>query len=169
MTILWKFSPELPGYDKITNYQPNLSSRLYSSDGLLLKSFHKEERLYIPYERIPKNIINAFIAAEDKNFFNHVGIDFYAIFRASLTNLINSFNNRKLIGASTITQQVVKKFITPNEVSYERKIKEILLALSENILTKEQILELYLNDILVKGHMVLLQPVLIILISLSLS
>ena len=71
VTILWKFSPELPGYDKITNYQPNLSSRLYSSDGLLLKSFHKEERLYIPIERIPKNIIQAFIAAEDKNFFNH--------------------------------------------------------------------------------------------------
>ncbi len=148
LTILWKFSPELPGYDRITNYQPNLSSRLYSSDGLLLKSFHKEERLYIPIERIPKNIIQAFIAAEDKNFFNHVGVDFYAILRASFTNLINSFNNRKLIGASTITQQVVKNLLLSNEVSYERKIKEILLALRiENILTKQEILELYLNDI----------------------
>jgi len=148
LTILWKFSPELPGYDKITNYQPNLSSRLYSSDGLLLKSFHKEERLYIPIERIPKQIIQAFISAEDKNFFNHSGVDFYAIIRASFTNLINSFNNRKLIGASTITQQVVKNLLLSNEVSYERKIKEILLALRiENILTKEQILELYLNDI----------------------
>ena len=68
LTILWKYSPELPGYDKIINYKPNLSSRLYSSDGLLLKSFHKEERLYIPIERIPKNIIQAFISAEDKNF-----------------------------------------------------------------------------------------------------
>ena len=148
LTILWKFSPELPGYDKITNYKPNLSSRLYSSDGFLLKSFHKEERLYIPIERIPKNIIQAFISAEDKNFFNHIGVDFYAILRASITNLINSFNNKKLIGASTITQQVVKNLLLSNEVSYERKIKEILLALRiENILTKEQILELYLNDI----------------------
>ena len=69
LTILWKYSPELPGYDKITNYKPNLSSRLYSSDGFLLKSFHREERLYIPIERIPKKIIQAFISAEDKNFY----------------------------------------------------------------------------------------------------
>jgi len=144
LAILWKFSPELPGYDKIVNYKPNLSSRLYSSDGVLLKSFHKEERLFVPIERIPKNVINAFISAEDKNFFNHIGIDFFAIFRASISNL----NNTKLIGASTITQQVVKNLLLSNEVSYERKIKEILLALRiENILTKEEILELYLNDI----------------------
>ena len=148
LTILWNYSPDLPGYEKITNYKPNLSSRIYSSDGLLLKSFHKEERLYIPIERIPKKIIQAFIAAEDKNFFNHVGVDFYAILRASFTNLINSYKNKKLIGASTITQQVVKNLLLSNEVSYERKIKEILLALRiENILEKEQILELYLNDI----------------------
>jgi len=144
LAILWKYSPELPGYDKIVNYKPNLSSRLYSSDGVLLKSFHKEERLFVPIERIPKNVINAFISAEDKNFFNHIGIDFFAIFRASISNL----NNTKLIGASTITQQVVKNLLLSNEVSYERKIKEILLALRiENILTKEEILELYLNDI----------------------
>ncbi len=144
LAVLWKFSPELPGYDKIINYKPNLSSRLYSSDGVLLKSFHKEERLFIPIERIPKNVINAFISAEDKNFFNHIGIDFFAIFRASISNL----NNTKLIGASTITQQVVKNLLLSNEVSYERKIKEILLAIRiENILTKEEILELYLNDI----------------------
>ncbi|MDC0233094.1 PBP1A family penicillin-binding protein [Pelagibacteraceae bacterium] len=148
LAILWKFSPELPGYDKIVNYKPNLSSRLYSADGVLLKSFHKEERLFIPIERIPKNVINAFISAEDKNFFNHVGIDFYAILRASISNLNNSLNNSKLIGASTITQQVVKNLLLSNEVSYERKIKEILLALRiENILTKDEILELYLNDI----------------------
>ncbi len=148
LTILWNYSPDLPSYEKITNYKPNLSSRLYSSDGLLLKSFHKEERLYIPIERIPEQIIQAFIAAEDKNFFNHFGVDFYAILRASFTNLINSNKNRKLIGASTITQQVVKNLLLSNEVSYERKIKEILLALRiENILEKDQILELYLNDI----------------------
>ena len=118
LAVLWKFSPDLPGYDKIVNYKPNLSSRLYSSDGVLLKSFHKEERLFIPIERIPKNVINAFISAEDKNFFNHIGIDFYAIFRAFILNL----NNKKLIGASTITQQVVKNLLLSNEVSYENPI-----------------------------------------------
>tara|TARA_Y100001970_G_C14252643_1_gene872975 strand:+ start:275 stop:2623 length:2349 start_codon:yes stop_codon:yes gene_type:complete len=148
LTILWKYSPDLPGYDKIINYQPNLSSRLYSSDGILLKSFHIEERLFVPIDRIPKKIVQAFISAEDKNFYNHIGIDFYAIFRASISNLINNLNNKKLIGASTITQQVVKNLLLSNEVSYERKIKEILLALRiENILTKDEILELYLNDI----------------------
>ena len=114
LTILWKYSPDLPGYDKIINYQPNLSSRLYSSDGILLKSFHKEERLFIPIERIPKNIVYAFISAEDKNFYKHIGIDFYAIFRASISNLINSLDNKKLIGASTITQQVVKNLLLSN-------------------------------------------------------
>ena len=84
--FLWKYSPELPSYEKIINYKPNLSSRLYSSDGILLKSFHKQERLFIPIERIPQNIIHAFISAEDKNFFNHPGIDFNAIFRASVSN-----------------------------------------------------------------------------------
>ena len=92
--ILLKYSPDLPGYDKIVNYQPNLSSRLYSSDGLLLKSFHKEERLFIPIERVPEDIISAFISAEDKNFFNHIGIDFYAILRASISNIWNSINNK---------------------------------------------------------------------------
>ena len=148
LTILWKYSPDLPSYNKIINYQPNLSSRLYSSDGMLLKSFHKEERLFIPIERIPQNVINAFISAEDKNFYSHIGIDFNAILRAAISNIVNSLSDKKLIGASTITQQVVKNQLLSNEVSYERKIKEILLALRiENILSKKEILELYLNDI----------------------
>ena len=146
--VLWKYSPELPGYDKIVDYKPNLSSRVYSSDGLLLKSFFVEERIFIPIEKIPKNIINAFISAEDKNFYNHFGIDIFAIIRASLSNIISYYSNKKLIGASTITQQVVKNLLLSNEISYERKIKEIILAIRiEQILTKSQILELYLNDI----------------------
>ena len=148
ISILWKYSPELPSYNKILNYKPELSSRLYSSDGILLKSYHRQERIFIPIERIPIDIINAFLSSEDKKFFNHIGIDFIAIIRATISNLISIVNNQKLIGASTITQQVVKNLLLTNEVSFNRKIKEILLAIRiENILTKNQILELYLNDI----------------------
>ena len=145
---LWKFSPLLPSYEKIINYQPKLSSRVYSSDGLLLKSFYYEERIFIPVNRIPQEIKNAFISAEDKNFYEHIGIDIIAIFRAIVTNFLSQGTNKRVVGASTITQQVVKNLILSNEVSYERKIKEILLAIRiENILNKDQILELYLNDI----------------------
>jgi len=147
-SLLWKYSPELPSYSKIIQYKPELSSRLYSSDGILLKSYHREERIFIPIERIPKQIINAFLSSEDKKFYSHFGIDFIAIIRAAISNILAIFNNQKLIGASTITQQVVKNLLLSNEVSFDRKIKEILLSIRvENILTKNQILELYLNDI----------------------
>ena len=146
--ILWQYSSELPSYESILKYKPNLSSRIYSSDGFLLKSFYKEERIFIPQNRIPKNIKNAFIASEDKNFYDHYGIDIIAIFRAFLTNVININSNRRVVGASTITQQVVKNLLLSNELSYSRKIKEIILAIRiENILDKNEILELYLNDI----------------------
>ncbi len=147
-SFLWKYSPELPSYSKILQYKPELSSRLYSSDGVLLKSYHREERIFIPIERIPTKLINAFLSSEDKNFYSHLGIDFFAIIRASISNILSTFNNQKLIGASTITQQVVKNLLLSNEVSFDRKIKEILLSIRvENILSKNQILELYLNDI----------------------
>ncbi|MDA9621030.1 PBP1A family penicillin-binding protein [Pelagibacteraceae bacterium] len=147
-TFLWKYSSELPSYSKILKYKPELSSRLYSSDGVLLKSYHREERIFIPIERIPKKVINAFLSSEDKKFYSHFGIDPIAIIRAAISNILGIFSNHKLIGASTITQQVVKNLLLSNEVSFDRKIKEILLSIRvENILTKNQILELYLNDI----------------------
>ena len=145
---LWRFSSELPSYEKIVEYKPNLSSRIYSSDGFLLKSFYTEERIFIPIDRIPKNIKYAFLASEDKNFYNHYGVDIIAIFRAFFTNIININSNKRVVGASTITQQVVKNLLLSNELSYSRKIKEIILAIRiENILDKNDILELYLNDI----------------------
>ncbi len=145
---LWRYSPELPSYESIINYKPNLSSRIYSSDGFLLKSYYTEERIFIPVDRIPENIKYAFLASEDKNFYNHYGIDIIAIFRAFLTNIININSKKRVVGASTITQQVVKNLLLTNELSYSRKIKEIILALRiENILDKDEILELYLNDI----------------------
>ena len=147
-SFLWKYSPELPNYSKILQYKPELSSRLYSADGVMLKSYHRQKRIYIPIERIPKNLINAFLSSEDKKFYSHFGIDFIAIIRAAITNILAIFNNQKIIGASTITQQVVKNLLLSNEVSFDRKIKEILLSIRiENILEKNQILELYLNDI----------------------
>ena len=148
MYFLWKFSPELPSYVELKNYNPSLSSRVFTSDGLLIDKYYIEERIFVPIDRIPASLINAFLAAEDKNFFKHHGIDVLAILRASLTNIINKFSNKRMIGASTITQQVVKNLLLTNEVSFERKFKEIILAIRiENILNKKQILELYLNDI----------------------
>ena len=145
---LWRYSAELPSYEKIVEYKPNLSSRIYSSDGFLLKSFYTEERIFIPVDRIPKNLKHAFLASEDKNFYNHYGVDIMAILRAFITNIININSNKRVVGASTITQQVVKNLLLTNELSYSRKIKEIILAFRiENILNKNEILELYLNDI----------------------
>ena len=145
---LWRYSPELPSYESIVNYKPNLSSRIYSSDGLLLKSFYTEERIFIPESRIPENIKLAFLSAEDKNFYRHYGIDLFAIARALFTNILNTYSDRRVVGASTITQQVVKNLLLSNELSYVRKIKEIILSVRiENILDKNSILELYLNDI----------------------
>ncbi len=146
--VLWKFSPELPSYSEIKDYQPSLTTRVYTSDGLLLDKYFIEERIFVPVGRVPDNLINAFLSAEDKKFYNHIGIDPLAIFRASIVNIYNKFTSNKLIGASTITQQVVKNLLLTNEVSFERKIKEIILAIRlEIILPKERILELYLNDI----------------------
>ncbi len=145
---LWKYSPELPSYESIIAYKPNLTSRIYSSDGLLLKSFYTEERIFIPENRIPKTIKFAFLSSEDKNFYKHYGVDLVAIIRAIFTNITNLYSDRRVVGASTITQQVVKNLLLSNELSYSRKIKEIILSLRvENILDKNSILELYLNDI----------------------
>ena len=146
--ILWKFSPDLPSYSELKNYKPSLTTRVFTSDGKLLDEYFIEERLFVPIEKIPKNLIYAFISAEDKNFYNHFGIDLLSIIRAAITNISNLGSNKRLIGASTITQQVVKNFLLSKELSFERKIKEIILAIRiEQVLSKDNILELYLNDI----------------------
>jgi len=146
--FLWKFSPELPSYHELKSYNPSLTSRVFTSDGLLLDKYFIQERIFVPINRIPNSLIHAFISAEDKKFFKHIGVDPTAIIRAVFTNIINKFSNKKMIGASTITQQVVKNLLLTDEVSLERKFKEMILAVRiENILNKEQILELYLNDI----------------------
>ena len=148
LSTLWYFSIGLPDYKKLSNYQPPISSRVYSSDGKLIAEYALQKRLFVPFESIPDKVINSFLSAEDKNFFNHPGIDAKGIIRALLKNLKNISQNKRLEGASTITQQVAKNFLLTNEVSMKRKIKEAILAFRiERAYTKERILELYLNQI----------------------
>ncbi len=146
--ILWKFSNELPDYKFLKNYKPPVSSKVYSGNGDLVADFSKEKRVFVPFNSIPKNVINAFLSAEDKNFFSHPGVDAKGVVRALINNISNILSSRRLEGASTITQQVAKNFLLSNEVSLNRKIKEAILAFRiERVLTKERILELYLNQI----------------------
>ena len=147
-SALWYFSSGLPDYKKLASYEPPVSSRVYASNGALIAEYAIEKRLFIPYDSIPNKVINAFLSAEDKNFFNHPGIDPKGIARATVNNFKNIVNDKRLEGASTITQQVAKNFLLTNEVSLRRKIKEAILAFRiEKAYTKKKILELYLNQI----------------------
>ena len=147
-STLWYFSLGLPDYKKLSNYQPPISSRVYSANSELIAEYALEKRLFIPYESIPDKVINSFLSAEDKNFFSHPGIDAKGILRAVINNLRNIVQNKRLEGASTITQQVAKNFLLTNEISMKRKIKEAILAFRiEKAYTKQRILELYLNQI----------------------
>jgi penicillin-binding protein 1A len=146
--ILWSFSNNIPDYKFLKNYKPPVSSKMYSGDGDLVSDFSKEKRVFVPYSAIPKNVINSFLSAEDKNFFSHPGVDAKGILRAIINNIKNIMTSKRLEGASTITQQVAKNFLLTNEVSFNRKIKEAILAFRiERALSKERILELYLNQI----------------------
>ena len=145
---LMYFSKDLPDYSQLQDYEPAVMTRVHASDGSLLAEYAKERRLYLPIQAIPKSVINAFIAAEDKSFYEHNGIDFSGIARAGVSYVQNYGRGRRPQGASTITQQVAKNFLLTNELSVGRKIKEALLAMKiERTLSKEKILELYLNEI----------------------
>ena len=111
-STLWYFSIGLPDYKKLSNYQPPISSRVYSGDNKLIAEYALEKRLFIPFESVPDKVVNAFLSAEDKNFFNHPGIDAKGILRAIVKNIKNISQNKRLEGASTITQQVAKNFFT---------------------------------------------------------
>ncbi len=146
--ILWNFSNNIPDYKFLKNYKPPVSSKVYSGNGELVADFSKEKRIFVPYSSIPQNVINAFLSAEDKNFFSHPGVDAKGVIRAIINNIKNIMTSKRLEGASTITQQVAKNFLLTNEVSINRKIKEAILAFRiERALSKERILELYLNQI----------------------
>ena len=148
LTILWVFSNKLPDYKFLKSYKPTVSSKVYSGEGELVNEFSTEKRIFVPYNAIPEKVINSFLSAEDKNFFLHPGVDAKGVARAFINNLKNYLSSKRLEGASTITQQVAKNFLLTNEVSFNRKIKEAILAFRiERALSKKRILELYLNQI----------------------
>ena len=148
ISILWTYSNKLPDYKYLESYKPPVSSKLYSGNGILVSDFSSEKRIFVPYEAISQTVINSFLSAEDKNFFDHPGVDAKGVIRAVKNNIFNIVNSKRLEGASTITQQVAKNFLLNNEVSIDRKIKEAILAFRiERVLSKKRILELYLNQI----------------------
>ncbi|MBM3579491.1 MAG: penicillin-binding protein 1A [Alphaproteobacteria bacterium] len=144
-----RFSENLPDYDQLKNYNPLITSRLYAADGSLISEFSKEKRIFVPITSTPKHLINAFLAAEDSNFYKHSGIDPTAILRASIRNFFTVLSGEGSVGgASTITQQVVKNFLLTRERTLQRKIKEAILAFRiTKTFPKDKILELYLNQI----------------------
>jgi penicillin-binding protein 1A len=147
-STLWYFSSDLPDYKILSSYKPPVSSRVHSGEGQLIAEYALQKRLFIPYDSIPKKVIYSFLSAEDKNFFTHPGIDAKSITRAIIKNLKNIYSEKRLEGASTITQQVAKNFLLNSEVSLKRKIKEAILAFRiERAYSKERIMELYLNQI----------------------
>ena len=145
---LWHYGRDLPDYKQLADYEPPTVTRLHAGDGRLIAEYAKERRVFVPVAAMPRRVKQAFIAAEDQNFYSHYGVDFVALARAVVTNVANYAQGRRPVGASTITQQVAKNFLLTNEVSIERKIKEAILAFRiERALTKDRILELYLNEI----------------------
>ena len=145
---IWYFGRDLPDYQQLANYQPPITTRVQAGDGRLLAEYATQRRVFVPIQAIPKTVSDAFISAEDKNFYTHHGIDPLSILRAGFTDIGRLRGGRRPIGASTITQQVAKNMLLTSEVSVTRKIKEILLATRiEAALPKDRILELYLNEI----------------------
>ena len=142
------YGRDLPDYTQLKEYKPPIITRIYAGNGRLMAEFAQERRVFVPIEEIPDTVKHAFIAAEDQNFYKHEGVDFLAVARAMIGNIQSIGTGKRPKGASTITQQVVKNFLLTNEATYERKIKEAILAYRmEHVMSKDRILELYLNEI----------------------
>ena len=138
----------LPSVEVLAKYEPPVMTRIHATDGQLVAEYARERRLYLPIQAIPDRVKAAFISAEDKNFYEHSGLDYAGIMRAGVQNIAALSSNGRMIGASTITQQVAKNFLLTNERTIDRKIKEAILALRiEQANSKDKILELYLNEI----------------------
>lgn len=146
--VIHTFSQDLPDYRQLAKYEPPISTRIQANDGRLSEEFATEKRVFVPADAMPKLVKQAFISAEDRNFYHHPGVDFVGIGRAVIVNLQNLGHGRRPVGGSTITQQVAKNFLLGNEVSYKRKIREAIIAFRiEKAFSKDKILELYLNEI----------------------
>ena len=145
--LIYHYSKDLPDYSQLANYHPPSVTRIYSADGKLIEEYALEHRVFVPISSVPRSLVEAFVAAEDKNFFNHHGVDIFSIVRAAIANVSNIMQHKRMEGGSTITQQVVKNFLLTSERSLERKIKEAILSyMISEVFSKEQILELYLNQ-----------------------
>ena len=147
--IIWDSSRDLPDYKQLATYEPPVMTRIHAADGSLLAEYAEERRLFVPAGQMPRRLIEAFISAEDKTFFTHGGLDWAGIASAAVRYAQVKFTGKgQIVGASTITQQVAKNFLLTNERSIERKLKEAILVLRiEQTFSKEQIIELYLNEI----------------------
>src|SRR5918993_1234395 len=142
--LYFHYSKDLPNHAQLEKYEPPVMTRVHATDGSLLAEYARERRLYLPIQAVPKLVVGAFLSAEDKNFYRHVGIDPEGVVRALVTN----FRSGRKQGASTITQQVAKNFFLTPEQTLERKVREALTALRiEATFSKDKILELYLNQI----------------------
>ena len=147
-SLFWYFSSDLPDFEFLKTYKPPVSTKVYDIKGDVIADFSRERRSFVKIDQVPKKVINAFLSAEDKNFYKHPGIDAIGITRAVFKNIENIISGDRLEGASTITQQVAKNFLLTADVSLARKVREAILAFRiEKSLSKKRILELYLNEI----------------------
>ena len=147
-SLFWYFSSDLPDFEFLKTYKPPVSTKVYDIRGDVIADFSRERRSFVKIDQVPKKVINAFLSAEDKNFYKHPGIDAIGITRAVFKNIENIISGDRLEGASTITQQVAKNFLLTADVSLARKVREAILAFRiEKSLSKKRILELYLNEI----------------------
>lgn len=146
--LIYQHGDDLPEYSQLADYEPPITTRMHAGDGRLLAEYAVEHRLFVPIRVIPRNVREAFLAAEDKSFYEHPGIDVNGLARAAVTNLRALGGGRRPVGGSTITQQVAKNFLLSSEVSVSRKVREAILAFRiERALDKDRIFELYLNEI----------------------
>src|SRR5688572_26065559 len=140
-------SQDLPNYDALAQYAPPGTTRVHAGNGALIAEYAHERRLYLPIQAVPEVIREAFISAEDKNFYQHTGLDYFGIIRALTENLERMGSGGNLVGASTITQQVARNILLTRDQTWERKVTEGVLALRmEQTYSKDKILELYLNE-----------------------
>lgn len=149
--VIWAilyYGRDLPDYRQLANYEPAVVTRIHAGDGSLLTEFSRKPRLFVPINAVPEQLINAFLSAEDKDFYRHNGLDYMGMIRGNIRNVTNVIQGRPLQGGSTITQQVARTFLLTLDQRLDRKIKEMILTLRiERAFSKDHILELYLNEI----------------------
>ncbi len=146
--VFWEYGRDLPDYSQLADYEPPVTTRVHAGDGSLLAEYAVQRRVFVPVSTMPKLVKDAFLAAEDKNFYSHPGVDLLGVVRAAVSNVRNIGSGRRPEGASTITQQVAQNFLLTKDVSIERKVREAILSFRmERAFSKDEILELYLNEI----------------------